>query len=96
MSEYELDVDLEFRPIIWYLSRFCRKPQRDAAHSVGGGLNGALAHGTRVPAAPLFVRLITPADDETPTNEFHSIFLLLLAGSTRGSQNSQRLLELVV
>ena len=26
--------------------------RRDAAHSVGGALHGALAHGTRVPAAP--------------------------------------------
>ena len=37
----------------------------------------ALAHGTRVPVASLFVRLITPAEDETPINEFHSIFLPL-------------------
>ena len=26
--------------------------RRDAAHSVGSALDGALAHGTRVPAAP--------------------------------------------
>ena len=95
MSEYELDVDLEFRPIIWYLS--LRSHTAEMPRTVSVAL--FMARWLTAPAfqpLPLFVRLITPAEDETPINEFHSIFVLLLAGSTRGSQNSQRLLELVV
>ena len=95
MSEYELDVDLEFRPIIWYLS--FRSQTAEMPRTVSVAL--FMARWLTAPAfqpLPLFVRLITPAEDDVPTNEFHLIFVLLLAGSTRGSQNSQRLPELVV